>query len=100
VGEALVIPVTVVLKLEWVLRSRFKFSKSDVMDTLSAMLATIELVFESEGALKQALANYEEGSADFGEYLDLALAHYGQALSFWALDVKASKAVGARLLNA
>jgi predicted nucleic-acid-binding protein len=59
VGEALVIPVTVVLELEWVLRSRYKFSKSDVMDTFSAMLATIELVFESEGALEQALGNYE-----------------------------------------
>jgi predicted nucleic-acid-binding protein len=59
VGEALVIPVTVVLELEWVLRSRYKFSKSDVMDTFSAMLATIELVFESEGALEQALGHYE-----------------------------------------
>lgn len=98
-GEALLIPVTVVLELEWVLRSRYKFSKSDVMDTFSAMLAAIELVFESEGALEQALANYEEGSADFGEYLHLALAQYGQALPFWTFEVKASKAVGARLLR-
>jgi predicted nucleic-acid-binding protein len=59
----------------------------------------MELVFESEGALEQALASYEEGGADFGEYLHLALAQYGLALPFWTFDAKASKAVGAKLLK-
>ena len=98
-SESLWVPVTVMLELEWVLRSRYKFAKAEVIRTLSCLLTTMELVFESEDALEQALASYEEGSADFGEYLHLALAQYGLALPFWTLDAKASKAVGAKLLT-
>lgn len=98
-SEALLVPVTVVLELEWVLRSRYRFSKADVIKTFSGLLASIELVFESEGALEQALVSYEDGAADFGEYLHLALAQVGQALPFWAFDATASKAVGAKLLK-
>jgi predicted nucleic-acid-binding protein len=98
-SEALLVPVTVVLELEWVLRSRCRFSKADVINTFSGLLTSIELVFESEGALEQALASYEDGAAGFGEYVHVALAQHGQALPFWTFDAKASKAVGAKLLK-
>ncbi len=98
-SESLWVPVTVMLELEWILRARYKFSKAEVIRALSSLLTTMELVFESEGALEQALANYEEGGTDLGEYLHLALAQYGLALPFWTFDAKASKAVGARLLK-
>ncbi len=98
-SESLWVPGTVMLELEWVLRSRYKFTKAEVIRIFSSLLSTIELVFESEAALEQALASYEEGGADFGEYLHLALAQYGRALPFWTFDAKASRAVGARLLK-
>ena len=98
-SQTLWIPITVVLELEWVLRSRYTFAKAEVIRAVASLLKTMELVFESEGALEQALASYEDGSADFGEYLHLALAQYGQALPFWTFDAKASKAAGARLLK-
>jgi predicted nucleic-acid-binding protein len=98
-SEYLFVPVTVVLELEWVLRSRYKFKKGDIIEALSSLLTTLELAFESEPALEQALASYEDGTADFGEYLHLALAQQAQALPFWTLDAKASKAVGAKLLK-
>ena len=98
-SESLWVSVTVMLELEWVLRSRYKFAKADVIRTLSSLLTTMELVFESEGALEQALASYDEGGADFGEYLHLALAQSEQALPFWTFDAKAAKAAGARLLK-
>ena len=93
------IPITVVLELEWVLRSRYKFAKAEVTKAFSSLLMAMELVFESEGAVEQALVNYEEGSADFGECLHLALSQYADALPFWTFDVKASNAVGAKLLD-
>ena len=98
-AESLWAPVTVMLEFEWVLRSRYKFSKADVIRSMSALLDTFELEFESEGALEQALASYEEGGADFAEYLHLALARKGSALPFLTFDEKASKATGARLLT-
>jgi predicted nucleic-acid-binding protein len=98
-SENLWIPITVVLELEWVLRSRYKFAKVEVIRAVSTLLMARELVFESEGALEQALASYEDGGADFGEYLHLALAQYGHALPLWTFDAKASKAAGAKLLK-
>ena len=50
-SESLWVAVTVMLELEWVLRARYKFSKADVIRAFSALLATIELIFESEDAL-------------------------------------------------
>ncbi|MCO4089993.1 MAG: type II toxin-antitoxin system VapC family toxin [Limnohabitans sp.] len=96
-SESLWVPVTVMLELEWVLRSRYKFSKTDVIRTMSGLLNTFELEFESEGAIEQALSSYEDGIADFAECLHLALARKGNALPFLTLDEKASKASGARL---
>jgi predicted nucleic-acid-binding protein len=99
-SEHLFVPVTVVLELEWVLRSAYQFNKRDVIEALSALLTTFELAFESEAALEQALAGYQDGNADFADYLHLALAQQEQALPFWTLDAKASKGVGAKLLTA
>ena len=96
-SESLWVPITVMLELEWVLRSRYKFEKAEVIKTFSALLTTIELVFESEDALERAIASYEEGGADFGEYLHLALARHGQAIPFWTFDAKAAKAAGVNL---
>lgn len=98
-GELLFVPITVVLELEWVLRSKKSKSKVDVIQALSALLTIVELSFESEGALEQALADYQDGGADFGEYVNLALSRNSEALPFWTFDRKASKAVGTKLLT-
>jgi predicted nucleic-acid-binding protein len=98
-SESLWVPVTVMLELEWVLRSRYKFPKADVIRAMSTLLDTFELEFESEGALEQALSSYEDGSADYAEYLHLALARKGGALPFLTFDQQASKAAGTRLLT-
>ena len=98
-GLTLFVPITVVLELEWVLLSRYKFGKLDVIYTLSSLLTTVELVFEAEDALEQSLLTYEEGSADFGECLHLALARKTAALPFLTPDLKASKVTGAKLLK-
>ena len=63
-GLALFVPVTVVLELEWVLRSSFAFGKDDVLMTLSSLFSAAELTFESERALEVALQLFRKGSAD------------------------------------
>ena len=57
-GEALFVPITVALELEWVLRSSFGFDKVAVVATLSKLLSTFELAFESERSLELALMLY------------------------------------------
>jgi predicted nucleic-acid-binding protein len=64
-----------------------------------ALLSTVELCFEAEDALEQALIEYETGGADFGGYLHLALSRKHAALPFMTFDQKAAKAKGAEILS-
>lgn len=101
-GETLFVPVTVSLELEWVLRSSFGFSKSVVIQTLAQLLASIELSFESEGALEVALVLYGQSSGqssvDFSDCLHIALSNRAGESPLWTFDRAASKLEGARLL--
>ncbi|HEY8707747.1 MAG TPA: type II toxin-antitoxin system VapC family toxin [Burkholderiaceae bacterium] len=99
-GETLYVPVTVSLELEWVLRSSFGFGKTAVVSTLSHLLASSELSFESEGALEVALVLYSQGSADYADCLHVALASAAGEQPLWTFDKAASKVDGARLVTA
>lgn len=98
-GLLLFVPITVVLELEWVLRSKLTQGKPEFIRTLGALLTMVEFSFESEHALEQALVDYQEGNADFAEYLHLALARQSGALPFWTFDHKATKAAGVKKLG-
>lgn len=97
-GAALFVPVTVVLELEWVLRSAFGFAKDDVLHTLSSLFSAAELTFESERALEVALHLFRDGSADFADCLHVALATQAGEPPLWTFDKGAAKVSGARLL--
>lgn len=99
-GEALFVPVTVALELEWVLRANFGFRKPDVVQTLSRLLSSIELSFESEAALELAIVLYGRGGADFSDCLHVALASSAGERPLWTFDKAAAKLDGARLLKA
>jgi predicted nucleic-acid-binding protein len=98
-GETLFVPVTVALELEWVLRSGFGFDKPAVVQTLSQLLSSVELSFESESAFEVALALYSQGTADFSEALHVALACAAGVRPLWTFDKAAAKLDGARLLT-
>lgn len=94
----LFIPVTVMLELEWVLRSVFGHDKATVTGTLASLLSTTELTFESEHALEVALQLFRGGSADFADCLHVALAVQAGEQPLWTFDKGAAKVSGARLL--
>ena len=98
-GSTLFVPVTVVLALEWVLRSGFGFGKDDVLMTLSSLLSAAELSFESERALEVALQLFREGSADFADCLHVALTAQAGEQPLWTFDKGAAKVSGAQLLT-
>lgn len=98
-GQALFVPVSVSLELEWVLRSTFGFAKEDVIRTLSQLLSSAELGFESEGALELALLLYRKGPADYSDCVHVALAAQAGERPLWTFDKAASRVDGARLLR-
>lgn len=97
-GQTLFVPVTVVLELEWVLRSSFGFGKDEVMSALSNLFSAAELSFQEERALEVALQLFREAAADFADCLHIALAAQAGEQPLWTFDKGASKVSGARLL--
>ncbi|GAA4409523.1 PIN domain-containing protein [Quisquiliibacterium transsilvanicum] len=97
-GLPLFIPVTVMLELEWVLRSSYELEKDDVMRVLSSLLAAAELTFESERALELALQLFRDGTADFADCLHVALSVQAGEQPIWTFDKRAARIPGARLL--
>ena len=91
-------PVSVVLELEWVLRSNFAFGKDDVLMTLSSLLSAAELTFESEHALEVALQLFRKGSADFADCIHVALATQAGEQPPWAFHNAAPNVSRAPLL--
>lgn len=98
-GETLYIPITVMLELEWVLRSNFGFDKEQVSLTFASLLAAAELSIESELAVEIALALYKKNSADFADCVHIALSHMAGESPLWTFDRAASKINGAKLLT-
>jgi len=98
-GQALFVPVTVALELEWVLRASFGYAKDEVLQVLSNLFSAAELTFESERALEVALQLYREGSADFADCLHIALAAEAGEQPLWTFDKAAAKVIGAQLLR-
>lgn len=99
-GRSLFVPLSVWLELEWVLRSRYRFTKDQVLHALAQLLAARELSFENEAALELALLYYRQGVADFSDCVHAALVAQAHRQPFWTFDEKASRLAGARCLLA
>ena len=97
-GEPLFVPVTVLLELEWVLRSAFGFDKPAVLQALFGLLGSFDLAFESVGAIELALAQYVRSAADFSDGLHVALAQQANQSPLWTFDKAAARLDGAKLL--
>lgn len=98
-GMTLFVPVTVVLEVEWVLRSSFGFGKEDVLRTLSGLFSARELNLESERTLEVALQLFRASAADFADCLHVALAAQAGEQPLWTFDKGASRVSGAQLLT-
>ena len=98
-GEPLFVPLTVTLELEWVLRSRYEFTKEAILATLVKLLETRELEFQDEPSVERALFYYRSMKADFAECLHLGCAISRGRLPFVTFGRQAAKLEGAELLR-
>jgi predicted nucleic-acid-binding protein len=63
------ISLMVLLETEWVLRSRYELSKSEILAAISALLDAADLTFEDEPSVEQALYTWKESVADLADCL-------------------------------
>ena len=99
-AERLFVAVTVVLELEWVLRSRYRFPRADVTAALDGLLNAMELELDNEPAVEQALWRYKQtGAPDFADCLHTALTSQADQGPLWTFDERAARLEGVRLIG-
>ena len=69
-SSACIVPITVVLELEWVLRGAYRLERGVVIAALEALMAIRHVHLEQEDLVRQALAWHHQG-IDFADALHL-----------------------------
>ena len=90
-GQPLFVPITVMLELEWVLRSRYGYDKQAISNAIGHLLETREFEFQSEAALERALHAFNEGKADFADCLHAGLCAAAGHAPLFTFDAKAAR---------
>lgn len=90
----LFVPLTVALETEWVLRSRYGFPKTDVIDVFVSLLETREILFQDEASIERALFLYRENNIDFADCMHLASAYTHNHLPMVSFDKQATRIEG------
>lgn len=98
-GLPLFVPSTVMLELEWVLRSRYEFDKATVLGAFNALLETQELEFQDEPALERALGFYRQHPADFADCLHAGQCGSAGRAPMITFDGTAARLPGVELLK-
>lgn len=68
-GEGVHISLLVLLETEWVLRSRYKFNKGEILGTFSELLSAMDMSFEGEPSIEEALFVWKDSPAQFADCL-------------------------------
>jgi predicted nucleic-acid-binding protein len=68
-GDPVFISLVVLLEAEWVLRSRYKLTKGEILSTFSDLLSSIDTNFEDESSIEEALYVWKDSPAQFADCL-------------------------------
>ena len=93
-GCSILISLLVLLETEWVLRSRYELTKSEIHSVFSTLLEVADLAFEDEPSIEQALYQWSESTADFADCLLAARHRQLGCEATVTFDTKAAKVEG------
>jgi predicted nucleic-acid-binding protein len=68
-GTPVLVSHLVLLETEWVLRSRYKLSKAEIVGAFSDLMSAVDVNFEDEPALEEALFVWKNSSVQFADSL-------------------------------
>ncbi len=68
-GTPVVVSHLVLLETEWVLRSRYKVTKAELLGAFSDLLSAVDMSFEEEHTVEEALFIWKNSSAQFADCL-------------------------------
>ena len=100
-GERFFVPVTVILELEWVLRSVYKRTRADVVKALNALLENAALVVEHHEDVELALDTIAASArrTDFADALHVAISWTADHTPLLTFDEGCARLAGAELLT-
>jgi len=86
------------IELAWVMRSRYRVSKSELIQNLERLLNSPELVIESQQTVAQAIARFGSAKTDFADCLIERSGHVAGCRHTVTFDENAAKTSGMKLL--
>ncbi|MBW4541011.1 MAG: type II toxin-antitoxin system VapC family toxin [Myxacorys chilensis ATA2-1-KO14] len=89
----------VLCELVWVLRSRYKLSREELIDTVEKLLRTNIFVFENQEAAWWADQQIKHGGADFSDYLILKVNQQKNCVETASFDAKLRGVKGIKSLQ-
>jgi predicted nucleic-acid-binding protein len=84
----------VLLQTEWVLCSRYGFSKNQLLEVIASLLDTVGIHTENEQSVEEAIYHWKDANADFAECLIAARYRQLGCSATATFDIRASKAPG------
>lgn len=78
---------TVQVELVWVLKSAYQFKKADIIKVLHQLASHSIFELQRPDVFAHALAGYQQGAADFADYLVLAEAEHAH-IALYTFDKK------------
>lgn len=93
-GQSVFVSLTVVMEVEWVLRSTYRFNRTDILNTIRIFAGMPMVAIEEDGAVAAALDLVEQG-VDFADALHLVRTeHCNEFVTFDRKLVRAANAAG------
>lgn len=93
-GRRIFVSQLVLLESEWVLRSRYSLPKNLIIEAISGLLDSTNVLFEDEQAIEEALFIWKDTTADFADCLIGAKNRRLGCRATATFDVRASKLPG------
>lgn len=93
-GEGVLISLIVLLETEWVLRSRYGLSKSDILAGFSGLLDSAEVHIEDEASMEKALFLWKDAPVEFADCLIVARHRALGCRATASFDTKAARLPG------
>ena len=92
--EVVLISLPVLIETEWVLRSRYGFTRETLLNLFHTMLEARELSFEDESGFEEALFHWKDSACGFSDCLIMAHNRQLGCRTTATFDVKAARLPG------
>lgn len=93
-GRGVLVSQLVLLETEWVLRSRYGFSKIQLLEVIASLLDTLDIQLEDGQSVEEAIYHWKDANADFADCLIAARYRRLGCGSTATFDVRAGKLPG------